>query len=95
MGQSTRVTISIPQDMLDQMQAAVESGRYASVSEVMREGFRLWQRQEILYHDDVKRLRKLWDEGIESGIAGEMTERWADEMKQRLRERLSAKAAAE
>ena len=95
MGQSTRVTISIPQDMLDQMQAAVESGRYASVSEVMREGFRLWQRQEILYHEDVKRLRKLWDEGIESGNAGEWNENTLAELKAEFRARRGIAEAAE
>lgn len=95
MGQSTRVTISIPQDMLDQMQAAVESGRYASVSEVMREGFRLWQRQELLYHEDVKRLRKLWDEGMASGIADEMDDGWAERFKAEARARRAKQDAAE
>lgn len=95
MDQIARVTVAVSPEMQGQMQKAVESGRYASISEVMREGLRLWQRQELLYQEDVNRLRKLWDEGIESGNGGEWNENTLEESKARFRSHRGIARAAE
>ena len=48
----------------------VESGRYASVSEVMRDALRLLEEQEQLYQIRLEALREEIRKGLESGDAG-------------------------
>lgn len=52
------------------LRTAVESGEYATTSEIIREAVREWQMKRALRHEDIQRLRLLWDEGIASGSAG-------------------------
>jgi antitoxin ParD1/3/4 len=51
---------------------AVESGDYATSSEVVREAMRLWTERQAQKRAAIERIGKLWDEGIASGTAGEM-----------------------
>ncbi|HVX81955.1 MAG TPA: type II toxin-antitoxin system ParD family antitoxin [Devosiaceae bacterium] len=48
----------------------VESGRYASASEVMRDALRLLEEQEQLYQIRLEALREEIRKGLESGDAG-------------------------
>ena len=67
----------------------VESGRYASASEVLRDGLRLLEDAEILRKVRTDELRKLVQEGIDSGPS----EPWdVDEIKAEGRRRLARKA---
>lgn len=45
------------------------SGRFANVSEIMRAGLRLLQRQEAYAESELLAMQKAWDEGIASGPA--------------------------
>ena len=48
----------------------VDSGRYASASEVLRDGLRLLEEQEQLYQIRLEALRKEIQKGLDSGDAG-------------------------
>lgn len=48
----------------------VESGRYASASEVVRDAMRLLEDAEILRDVRTEELKKLIQEGLDSGDAG-------------------------
>lgn len=48
----------------------VESGRYNSASEVLRDGLRLLEDAEVLRSVRTEELRKLIQEGLDSGDAG-------------------------
>ena len=48
----------------------VESGRYNSASEVLRDGLRLLEDAEILRKVRTEELKKLIQEGLDSGDAG-------------------------
>jgi len=48
----------------------VASGRYASVSEVLRDGLRLIEEQEEIREIKLTKLRALIQEGLDSGDAG-------------------------
>lgn len=61
---------------------AVQSGDYASNSEVVREAMRLWLERNARKRIAAERIGALWDEGIASGWAGELT---ADDIKRKAR----------
>ncbi|MCR6636124.1 type II toxin-antitoxin system ParD family antitoxin [Devosia sp.] len=50
----------------------VASGRYASISEVLRDGLRLMEEREALREWKLAELKKAIQEGIDSGDAGPM-----------------------
>jgi antitoxin ParD1/3/4 len=62
-----KLSVALTPDMVADMRAAVESGDYGSVSEVIRDALRAWRlrrRIETLNNDELRRL--VW-EGIDSG----------------------------
>lgn len=62
-----KVSVALTPEMLAVVREAVESGEYASSSEVMREALREWKRRRALEKKEVEELRRLWQEGLESG----------------------------
>jgi len=62
-----KVSVALTPEMLAVVREAVESGEYASSSEVMREALREWKRRRALERKEVEELRRLWQEGLESG----------------------------
>jgi antitoxin ParD1/3/4 len=64
-----KVSIALTGGQLAALKAAVEAGEYATTSEIVREAVRDWQFKRELRQEEVKRLRKLWDEGKASGPA--------------------------
>jgi antitoxin ParD1/3/4 len=72
--------------MVAMLKGAVASGQYASASEVVREALREWQLRKPLREAEIERLRKAWQEGIESGPSRALD---FEEIKRRGRERLA------
>lgn len=69
----------------------VESGRYNSASEVLRDGLRLLEDAEILRKVRTEELKKLIQEGLDSGVS----EPWSSEdIKAEGRRRLAARKNA-
>jgi antitoxin ParD1/3/4 len=64
------VSVSLTPELMQMIKAKVESGRYTSVSEVVREALRLLERADLREADELERLRSAWDEGVASGDAG-------------------------
>ena len=62
-----KVSVALTPEMLAVVREAVESGEYASSSEVMREALRDWKRRRALERIEIEELRRLWQEGLESG----------------------------
>ncbi len=64
MSKLERITVTMPEEMAALMRSAVESGKYATASEVVREAMRDWA--EFQVRRDVARdhLRALIDEGL-------------------------------
>ena len=62
-----KISIALTPDLAAAVQEAVESGGYASTSEVIREALRDWREKRRLHEQQINELRKLWDEGIQSG----------------------------
>ena len=57
MGKLERMTISLPEEMVAGIMAAVQAGEFASTSEVIRDALRQWRRSRtvIALNDEVVR----------------------------------------
>jgi antitoxin ParD1/3/4 len=64
-----KVSVALTGEQIAALKAAVETGEYATTSEIVREAIRDWQFKRELRHEDLKRLRQLWNEGVASGPA--------------------------
>jgi antitoxin ParD1/3/4 len=64
-----KVSIALTGEQLGALKAAVETGEYATTSEIVREAIRDWQFKRELRLQDLRRLRQLWDQGKDSGAA--------------------------
>ena len=82
-----KISIALSADMVTLVRKAVETGDYASSSEVIREALREWKARRAVRSDTVKELRRLWDEGIDSGRSADLD---MTAIKKRGRQRLQA-----
>jgi antitoxin ParD1/3/4 len=64
-----KMSVALTPEMAAAVRQAVESGEYASASEVIREALRLWKAHQVARERDLDELRRVWREGIESGPA--------------------------
>lgn len=84
-----KISVALTPEMLAMLKEAVESGEYTSTSEVIRDALRSWKARRALQEREVEELRRLWDEGINSG-EGRFSS--IDEIKAEARRRLKGKA---
>lgn len=64
-----KISIALTGEQVAALKAAVETGEYATTSEIVREAIREWQFRRDLRQEELKHLRQLWDEGKASGAA--------------------------
>ena len=64
-----KVSIALTQDMAAMVRQAVESGEYASSSEVVRDALRDWKAKRAQTEAKITELRRLIAEGHASGVA--------------------------
>jgi antitoxin ParD1/3/4 len=81
-----KLSIALTPEMAAVVRQCVESGEYASGSEVIREALRDWKLKRSLQHNEISELRSLWQTGLESG-SGRFTD--VDAIKAEARRRLS------
>jgi len=62
-----KLSIALTPEMADEVRKAVQSGEYASSSEVIREALRDWRRKRTLMEQELEELRTLWHQGLQSG----------------------------
>jgi len=62
-----KISIALPQEMAALVRQAVDTGEYASSSEVIREALRAWQHERALRQCAFDELRTAIQEGINSG----------------------------
>jgi antitoxin ParD1/3/4 len=85
-----KVSIALTAEQVLTLKTAVETGEYATTSEIVREALREWQWKRELRGEDLKRLREHWHEGKASGKATTL-----DLAKTREQARLRLKKATE
>ena len=62
-----KVSVALTNEQVSALKAAVETGEYATTSEIVREALRDWQLKRELRQEDIKRLRQMWVDGVASG----------------------------
>jgi len=62
-----KLSVALTPDMVAEMRAAVEDGDYGSVSEVVRDALREWRLRRKIETLETAELRRLVQEGIDSG----------------------------
>lgn len=62
-----KISVALPAEMIAVLRDAVESGEYSSASEVVREALRVWKLKRKVETLELDELRRLVQEGIESG----------------------------
>jgi antitoxin ParD1/3/4 len=87
MAKVEKISIALPTDMASLVRRAVETGDYASSSEVIREALREWKARRAARSDAITEIRRLWGEGIASGPSRHLD---MAEIKKRGRQRLQS-----
>lgn len=61
-------------DLAEAMREAVQSGEYPSETAIVTEALETWRRNRVLDAIDPVWLKKMYDEGVASGIHGPLDE---------------------
>lgn len=64
-----KISVALTTEQITAIKSAVETGEYATTSEIVREALREWQWRRQLRSEDLNRLRQLWQEGKAGGVA--------------------------
>ena len=65
-----KISIALPPEMVAQVRQAVETGEYASSSEVVRDALRDWTYKRHLQQQGIAELRQLWQEARNNDAPG-------------------------
>lgn len=84
-----KISVAVTPEMAAMMRQVVETGEYASASEVMREALRDWKQRRLERERAIEEIGRLWDIGIASGPAQD-----GYEVMDRISRKLEAKIAA-
>lgn len=84
-----KISIALPPEMVVAIHGAVDSGEYASASEVVRDALRDWTQKRTLRAQGIDELRRVWREALQDNSPGLP----ADEVFDRLERKYQAMAA--
>jgi len=65
-----KISIALPPEMVALLRQAVDTGEYASSSEVVRDALRDWTQKRNLRQQGVEELRQVWQQAIENRKPG-------------------------
>lgn len=65
-----KISIALPKEMVSAVREAVDSGEYASSSEVVREALRDWTYKRNLRENGMEELRRVWKQAMEDKSPG-------------------------
>jgi len=91
MGVVRKISIALTEELAADVDAAVESGAYASSSEVIRDALRHWKRERETESAKLAELRRLVQEGLDSGPGLPVTDAWFDSISERGRAILASR----
>jgi antitoxin ParD1/3/4 len=65
-----KISIALPPEMVAAVRQAVETGEYASSSEVVRDALRDWTQKRSLRQQGIDELRQVWRQALEDKTPG-------------------------
>jgi antitoxin ParD1/3/4 len=60
-----KISIALPPEMVSLVRQAVETGEYASSSEVVRDALRDWTQKRSLRQQGIDELRQVWRQALQ------------------------------
>jgi antitoxin ParD1/3/4 len=91
MANAEKISIALPREMVAILRQAVDTGEYASSSEVVRDALRDWTHKRRLREQGVAELRQVWQAALRNTTPGVS----ADDVITRLERKYQAIADAE
>ena len=67
-----RITVTLTADMAETIKAAVNSGNYASNSEIVREALRDWRLKQLIQRRELEALRRDINKGLDDIEQGKL-----------------------
>ncbi|MFT3728515.1 MAG: type II toxin-antitoxin system ParD family antitoxin [Terricaulis sp.] len=61
------ITVTLPSDLVDGLDAAVRAGDYTSRDEAVRVGLEMLEADRMIEALGIERVRQMWRQGVESG----------------------------
>lgn len=95
MSSTERMTITMPSEMAAVVQAAVDSGDYATVSEVIREAVRDWRAKRSSQQQELQALKNDIQRGLADLEAGRLKDFDADRIAAQGRKLLASRSSSE
>ena len=86
-----KISIALPPEMVAVVRSAVDTGEYASSSEVVRDALRDWTQKRSLRQQGIEELRQVWQQAIKDKTPGGS----ADDVLDRLERKYQAMADAQ
>jgi antitoxin ParD1/3/4 len=80
-----KISIALPPEMVEQVRDAVETGEYASSSEVVREALRDWTQKRSLHRQGLAELRRAWRQAVKNAEPGIGPGKVLDRLEQKYR----------
>jgi len=65
-----KISIALPPEMVAVVRSAVDTGEYASSSEVVRDALRDWTQKRRLRQQGIEELRQVWQQAIKDQTPG-------------------------
>ncbi len=65
-----KISIALPPEMVSLIRQAVETGEFASSSEVVRDALRHWTKKRTLRKQGIEDLRQLWQQALADTTPG-------------------------
>ena len=78
-----KISIALPPEMVALLRQAVDTGEYASSSEVVRDALRDWTQKRNLRQQGIEELRQVWQQAIENRKPGVPVEDVLDRLERR------------
>lgn len=78
-----KISIALPPEMVTIVRQAVETGEYASSSEVVRDALRDWTQKRSLRQQGIEELRQVWRQALADKTPGVSAEDILDRLEQK------------
>lgn len=78
-----KISIALPHEMVAVVREAVDTGEYASSSEVVRDALRDWTHKRSLQQHGIEELRNVWQQALNHELPGVPAEEVLDRLERK------------